>query len=127
MLQISPSKIVSINGTMPTSVALASAAVVALRPKSFELANTGRQVAATPKPCGTASPQKDPKTIARLDMLLALIGISRSTVYNRINPKSKYYDPMFPRPIRLGARAVGWVLEDVYAYIEHLRHQQVIS
>ena len=63
-------------------------------------------------------------TVLRLRQLLQALGISRSTVYLRIDPKSKYYDPVFPKPIRLGAKAVGWVLSDVYDYIEHLKKKQ---
>lgn len=70
---------------------------------------------------------RDPKAVIRLDKLLGLLGVSRSTVYLRINPESKYYDPMFPKSIRLGAKSVGWILADVYAYIEHLRHRDAFS
>lgn len=69
----------------------------------------------------------DPKCVIRLKELLHILKVSRSTVYLRINPKSKYYDPMFPKTIPLGMKAKGWVLEDVYAYIEHLRYQQEIA
>ena len=64
------------------------------------------------------------QTILRLWKLKNLLGISRSTVYLRINPKSTYYDPKFPKPIRLGAKAMGWVLSDVYDYIEYLKEKQ---
>ena len=69
----------------------------------------------------------DPKCVIRLKELMHILKVSRSTVYLRINPQSKYYDPMFPKSIRLGMKAVGWVLEDVHAYIENLRHQQKIA
>ena len=69
----------------------------------------------------------DPKAIIRLGKLLGLLGVSRSTVYLRINPESKYYDPMFPRSIRLGTKSVGWILADVYAYIDHLRNREEFS
>lgn len=69
----------------------------------------------------------DPKCVIRLKTLLEVLGVSRSTVYLRINPQSKYYDPMFPKSIPLGMKAKGWVLEDVYAYIEHLRNQAEIA
>lgn len=122
MLQTSSPQMTSINGVMPTLVALASSAVVAQRSISPAPLNTQPQVAAIAKSRETTFPEKDPRTIIRLSMLLGLVGVSRSTVYNRVNPKSKYYDPMFPKSVRLGAKAVGWVLADVYAYIEHLRH-----
>lgn len=122
MFQTSSPQMASINGVMPTAVALASSAAVALRSKSPAPANTQQTVAALSKTSEIASTKKDPKAIIRLNTLLALVGMSRSTVYNRISPNSKYYDPMFPKPVRLGAKAVGWILADVYAYIEHLRH-----
>lgn len=70
---------------------------------------------------------RDPKCVIRLKTLLEMLGVSRSTVYLRINPQSKYYDPMFPKSIPLGMKAKGWVLEDVHAYIEHLRNQAEIA
>lgn len=122
MLQTSSPQMASINGVMPTAVALASSAVVAQRSKSPVPMSTPNQDAEVLTPRDAASLEKDPKAIIRLNTLLALVSMSRSTVYNRINPKSKYYDSMFPKPVRLGAKAVGWILADVYAYIEHLRH-----
>lgn len=61
------------------------------------------------------------KSIIRLPKLIQLLSVSRSTVYLRLNPKSKYYDAYFPKPIRLGVKALGWVLSDVHAYIDHLQ------
>nr|WP_253865460.1 AlpA family phage regulatory protein [Aeromonas sobria] len=49
--------------------------------------------------------------------LSSLLGLSRSTIYDRINPKSRRFDPSFPRPIRLGLASVGWSLHDVMAWI----------
>ncbi|GHU18710.1 prophage regulatory protein AlpA [Betaproteobacteria bacterium] len=40
-----------------------------------------------------------------------------SSLYERINPKNERHDPTFPRPIRLGARAVGWVEAEIDAWI----------
>lgn len=59
--------------------------------------------------------------VVRLAQLLELLGLSRSTVYLRLNPKSKYHDPKFPKPIRLGAKAVGWLMADISAYIDYLQ------
>ncbi|MCX0428574.1 MULTISPECIES: helix-turn-helix transcriptional regulator [Aeromonas] len=55
--------------------------------------------------------------VIRLKELLRLIALSRATVYDRINPKSKRFDPSFPRPIKLGAASVGWSLNEVMAWI----------
>ncbi|CAE6825355.1 AlpA family phage regulatory protein [Paraburkholderia sp. 1N] len=39
------------------------------------------------------------------------VGLSRSTIYQRIK------DGTFPRPIRLGARAVGWRAGDIDGFL----------
>ncbi|HBB5098319.1 AlpA family transcriptional regulator [Escherichia coli] len=49
-----------------------------------------------------------PSRILRMAELTRLLGISRSTIYEKMNPASKYYDATFPRPVRLGSSAVGW-------------------
>jgi prophage regulatory protein len=59
--------------------------------------------------------------IIRLKELIELIGLSRSTIYDRSNPKSKRYDPLFPKPLKLGSSAIGWLLDDVLAWIGSLK------
>lgn len=47
-------------------------------------------------------------------------GLSRSTIYAKMRPNPKRpgdYDPTFPKPINLGAKAVGWVEEEVEAWL----------
>lgn len=48
-------------------------------------------------------------TIIRRKQLEQKLGLSRSSIYDRINPNSANYDPTFPKPIAIGARAVGWL------------------
>ncbi|MDR5855508.1 AlpA family transcriptional regulator [Caballeronia sp. LZ062] len=48
-------------------------------------------------------------------------GLSRSTIYNKLNPSSKYFDPTFPKPIRLGSgptSSVGLIESEIDAWIE---------
>ncbi len=47
-----------------------------------------------------------------------LTGLSRSAIYERLNPKSRYFDPTFPRPVKLGLRAVGWRVDEIAAWQE---------
>jgi len=61
-------------------------------------------------------PERSARVI-RLKELTRLIGLSRSTIYDRMNPKSKRFDPSFPRPIKLGLASVGWNLSEVMAWI----------
>ncbi|WP_250478876.1 MULTISPECIES: AlpA family phage regulatory protein [unclassified Caballeronia] len=56
--------------------------------------------------------------ILRLKGLKLKTGISGSSIYNKINPRNKYYDPSFPKPIRLGAGTVGWLEAEVDAWLE---------
>lgn len=112
---------------LPTQVAKASMSLIAC-PQASQIAEVSRMPSCEEKAAQavgtTGSDVMRLNTILRLRQLLKALGISRSTVYLRINPKSKYYDPVFPKPIRLGAKAVGWVLSDVNDYIEHLKKKQ---
>jgi prophage regulatory protein len=53
--------------------------------------------------------------VLRLKQVQEKIGLSRSTIYERINPNSSRYDPSFPKPIKLNKHAVssigavGWL------------------
>jgi prophage regulatory protein len=46
--------------------------------------------------------------ILRLPALKQKISLSKSAIYQKNDPSSKYYDPTFPKPVKLGLRAVGW-------------------
>jgi len=52
-------------------------------------------------------------SIERRRSLETRLGLSRSTIYDKINPKSPRYDATFPKPIRLGGCAVGWLTHEV--------------
>jgi prophage regulatory protein len=51
-------------------------------------------------------------TILRLPIVKARTGLSRSKIYLRLS------DGSFPRPVSLGARAVGWLESEVDAWID---------
>jgi prophage regulatory protein len=59
-------------------------------------------------------------TIIRRKQVEARTGLSRSSIYARLrqNPKRpRDYDPSFPKPICVGAKAVGWIESEVEAWI----------
>ena len=61
-----------------------------------------------------------PMEIIRRRQVEARTGLSRSTIYARINPTSsrpKEYDPTFPKPVAIGSRSVGWIASEVDAWI----------
>ena len=64
-----------------------------------------------------------PQAICRLPQLLALTGLGRSSVYARLDPRSRYFDPSFPRSVPLHGPcqkrgAVGWRLSEVWVWLD---------
>lgn len=55
--------------------------------------------------------------VLRIKPVKAKTGLCRATIYNKLDPRSKYYDPHFPKRIRLGAAAVGWIEAEIDAWI----------
>lgn len=53
--------------------------------------------------------------------VLQITPLSRTGVYDRLNPKSKYYDATFPRPVKFGERKNRWVKEEVQEWLEALK------
>lgn len=51
------------------------------------------------------------KIVLRLPTVRSRVGYSRSTIYIRVA------DGTFPKPIRLGARAIGWLESDIDEWI----------
>lgn len=59
-------------------------------------------------------------TILRRKQVEARTGLSRSSIYARLrqNPKRPGdYDPTFPKPISIGAKAVGWIEAEIDAWL----------
>ena len=59
-------------------------------------------------------------TILRRKQVEARTGLSRSTIYSKLkhNPKRPSdYDPSFPVPISIGAKAVGWIEAEIDAWL----------
>ncbi|ARL38798.1 hypothetical protein BOC49_20800 [Burkholderia pseudomallei] len=58
--------------------------------------------------------------VARLKRVCELTGLSRSSVYYRMDPRSRYYDETFPRSFSLSSTAngaIGWNEEEVLAWV----------
>jgi prophage regulatory protein len=59
-------------------------------------------------------------TILRRKTVEARTGLSRSSIYARLrhNPKRPGdYDPTFPKPVSVGAKAVGWIEAEIDAWL----------
>lgn len=58
--------------------------------------------------------------LIRLPEVKACTGLSRSSIYQKINPKSPYHDKLFPRPISLACvsrGAVAWVDQEIQEWL----------
>ncbi|AXO17980.1 helix-turn-helix transcriptional regulator [Providencia vermicola] len=55
--------------------------------------------------------------ILRITELTKVLGISRSSIYEKLNPRSKYYDDTFPKPLKLGASSVGWLYSEIEKWV----------
>ena len=56
--------------------------------------------------------------ILRMAEVTRRVGLSKSTIYDRINPKSTRYDDTFPKPIKIGLSAIGWLDGYINGWIE---------
>jgi len=54
----------------------------------------------------------------RLMQVVERTGLSRSTIYNMLNPDSEQYDPRFPKQVRVGSGAVRWIESEINAWLE---------
>ena len=56
--------------------------------------------------------------IINIKDVIQFTSISRAKIYEMINVDSKYYDPTFPKPVRLSESRIGWVAWEVNQWIE---------
>lgn len=61
--------------------------------------------------------------ILRLNQVCSRLGIARSTVYDKLSPTSPRHDKTFPRPIKLGLSAVGWLESSIEEWV----HQRTVN
>lgn len=58
-----------------------------------------------------------PLMLLRAAQVCSKLKISKTTLYAKLDKNSKYYDPDFPRQIKLGTSSVGWVEHQVDQWI----------
>lgn len=59
-------------------------------------------------------------SVLRIRQLTASVGFCRSKVYYLMDKRSPYFDPTFPKPIRLGQGkkgAVGWLSSEIQDWL----------
>lgn len=66
----------------------------------------------------------NPIKVLRIKDLIRKVGMARSTIYDRFNPKSPRYDSSFPKPIKLGLSAIGWLEHEVDEWLASIATQR---
>lgn len=56
--------------------------------------------------------------IINIKEVIQFTSISRAKIYEMINVDSKYYDPTFPKPVRLSESRIGWSAFEINQWIE---------
>lgn len=65
--------------------------------------------------------------VIRLPVVLEPTGLSKASVYEKLNPKSKLYDPTFPQQIEIGVRARAWRRHEILAWLQSKADARVNS
>ena len=60
------------------------------------------------------------RRLLRRKQVEQVLGISKSSIYARLDKKSPHYDPAMPRPIKIGATSIAFVESEINAYIDHM-------
>lgn len=58
-----------------------------------------------------------PLKILRIKDVQARIGLARSTIYDRLDSRSPRYDSSFPKPLKIGRSAIGWLESSINQWI----------
>ncbi len=54
----------------------------------------------------------------RIQNICKQLGLSRSTIYGKLNPRSVQFDPRFPKPFKIAAKAVAWSENEITQWLE---------
>jgi len=66
----------------------------------------------------------NPPQMLRIKHLQQILKISRSSIYYKLNPKSPYFDPTFPRPIKLGKSTTAWSTQSIQTWLNEKESNQ---
>lgn len=61
---------------------------------------------------------KKPYVLLRMDDLCEKLQLSRATLYNLMRESSRYYDPNFPKHVKLTSNSVAWIEDQIDEWIE---------
>ncbi|MDR1461975.1 MAG: AlpA family phage regulatory protein [Azoarcus sp.] len=68
-----------------------------------------------------------PRALLRRKDVELRTGISRSALYEKLNPANPRYDAGFPIPVRTGAMSVRWIEGEVDAWIASRPRARIVE
>lgn len=75
------------------------------------------------KPESTPAIEQTPPRVMRIKELKYRSGLCRASIYNRMNPRARGFDPRFPKPIKLGS-SVGWIESEFLVWLKALMDER---
>ena len=60
---------------------------------------------------------QSPLGLIRVKDLARRLSVSTATIWNMTNPKSRHYNPNFPKPVKVSANVTGWLENEIAAYL----------
>jgi len=66
----------------------------------------------------TSMDSETPLIILRMPEVIERTGLSKSTIYDKLDSKSPRHDPTFPKRRNLGTNAVGWVQSEIESWLQ---------
>ncbi|MDP1999318.1 MAG: AlpA family phage regulatory protein [Rhodoferax sp.] len=55
--------------------------------------------------------------LLRIKQVQARVALGRSSIYALADKNSKFYDPSFPRSIKISVQAVGWIESEIDTWL----------
>ena len=65
------------------------------------------------------------QSVLRINQVSERLGVSRSTIWNWGDPKSRHHRPDFPRPFKVSANVIGWLSSEIDDYIGKLAAERI--
>jgi len=57
--------------------------------------------------------------LINIHQVVEIVGVARSTVYAMMDEYSPYYDPTFPKKVKITQNRIGWSAYEIHQWIEN--------
>ena len=54
-----------------------------------------------------------------IKQVMEIVGVGRSTIYEMIDKNSPYYDPTFPKKVKITQDRIDWSAYEIHQWIEN--------